>query len=157
MSRRGPVLPDVITWAMVIALMLPLAWALAASFTPEQRLFGNALSPGGLVLDHYRAIFEARDFWTPIVNSLIVAALTTATALLLGAPCAYALVRLPFRGHATVLAFVLAVSMFPQIAMVPSLYLLLRELHLLNTYPGLVLPYLTFAMPLAVWLLSWNT
>ena len=154
MSRRGPVLPDVITWAMVIALMLPLAWALAASFTPEQRLFGNALSPGGLVLDHYRAIFEARDFWTPIVNSLIVAALTTATALLLGAPCAYALVRLPFRGHATVLAFVLAVSVFPPIAMVPSLYLLLRELHLLNTYPGLVLPYLTFAMPLAVWLLS---
>ena len=51
------------------------------------------------------------------------------------------------------LAFVLAVSMFPQISMVSPLYLLLRELRLLNTYPGLVLPYLTFAMPLTIWLL----
>ena len=51
------------------------------------------------------------------------------------------------------LAFVLAVSMFPQISIVSPLYLLLRELRLLNTYPGLVLPYLTFAMPLTIWLL----
>ena len=51
------------------------------------------------------------------------------------------------------LAFVLAVTMFPQISIVPPLYLLLRELRLIDTYPGLVLPYLTFAMPLTVWLL----
>ena len=52
------------------------------------------------------------------------------------------------------LAFVLAVSMFPQIAIVSPLYLLLRTLGLINTYPGLVLPYLTFAMPLTIWLLT---
>ena len=50
-------------------------------------------------------------------------------------------------------ALILAVGMFPQISVVSPLYLLLRELHLINTYPGLVLPYLTFAMPLTVWLL----
>ncbi len=71
----------------------------------------------------------------------------------LGALCAYALARLPFRGKSLMLAFVLAVSMFPQIAIVSPLYLLLRALGLLNTYPGLVLPYLTFAMPLTIWLL----
>src|SRR4030095_5854123 len=62
--------------------------------------------------------------------------------------------RLDVRGKAPALAFVLAVSMFPQISIVGPLYLLLRELHLLNTYPGLVLPYLTFSTPLAVWMLT---
>ena len=71
----------------------------------------------------------------------------------LGAGCAYALARLQFPGKAPILALVLAVSMFPQISIVSPLYLLLRELRLLNTYPGLVLPYLTFAMPLTIWLL----
>lgn len=151
--RRSPVV-GVVMWTMVLMLMLPLAWALAASFTPDQRLFGGTLPSGGMSGEHYRAIFEQRDFSTPLVNSLVVAGLTTLSALLLGAPCAYALVRLPYRGHAAVLAFFLAVSMFPQIAMVPSLYLLLRAVGLLNTYLGLVLPYLTFALPLAVWLLS---
>ena len=72
----------------------------------------------------------------------------------MAALCAYALARLRLRGKRLLLASVLAVSMFPQISIVPPLYLILRELRLLNTYPGLVLPYLTFAMPLAIWLLT---
>jgi len=141
-------------WTLVFALMLPLAWAVLASFTPEQRLFGGGPLLPSLTGEHYRAIFIERSFWIPIRNSLIVALATTVTSLLLAVPCAYALARLPFSGHRLVLAFVLAVSMFPQIAMVPSLYIILRAAHLLDTYPGLVGPYLTFALPLAVWLLS---
>jgi ABC-type glycerol-3-phosphate transport system permease component len=68
--------------------------------------------------------------------------------------CAYALARIRMRGKGPLLAVILAVSMFPQISIVPPLYLILREMRLLNTYPGLVLPYLTFSMPLAVWLLT---
>jgi ABC-type glycerol-3-phosphate transport system permease component len=71
----------------------------------------------------------------------------------LGALCAYAIARLRFRGKALLLAFVLAVSMFPQIAIVSPVYLALRAAGLLNSYPGLILPYLTFAMPLAIWFL----
>lgn len=138
---------------LVSAWMLPLAWALVGSMTPEQVLFGTPALPDSVVLDHYRALFAQRDFWTPILNSLIVALLTTGVALGVAAPCAYALARLPFRGRTMVLATILAVSTFPQIAMVPALYLMLRAARLLNTYPGLVLPYLTFALPLAVWLL----
>ena len=74
-------------------------------------------------------------------------------ALALGAPCAYALARWRFRGRGAVLALILAVSMFPQISIVPPLFLLLRAIGLIDSYPGLVLPYLTFAMPLAVWFL----
>jgi ABC-type glycerol-3-phosphate transport system permease component len=140
---------------LVAAIVFPVYWAVLASFTPERRLFGAVtLVPHALVLDHYRALFGGRDFWTPVRNSLIVAAATTAVSVVLGAVCAYALARLRFRGKGAVLAIVLAVSMFPQISIVSPLYLLLRELRLLNTYAGLVLPYLTFAMPLAIWLLT---
>jgi ABC-type glycerol-3-phosphate transport system permease component len=133
---------------------LPLLWMLLASVTPEARLFeSRALWRGPFVADHYRALFDQRSFWIPIRNSLIVAGTTTAFAVTLGAASAYALARMRFRGRQAILAFVLAVSMFPQISLVAPLYLLLREAGLINTYPGLVLPYLTFAMPLTIWLL----
>jgi ABC-type glycerol-3-phosphate transport system permease component len=133
---------------------LPMLWMVLASFTPESRLFeSRALWRGPFVADHYRALFDQRNFWVPIRNSLIVASATTALAVSLGGACAYALARTRFRGRHAILAFVLAVSMFPQISLVAPLYLLLREAGLINTYPGLVLPYLTFAMPLTIWLL----
>ena len=144
----------VATVLIVGIVLFPLYWAVVASLTPEGYLLTSPpLIPRELVLDHYRALFDSRDFWTPVRNSLIVAGATTVLAVVLGAACAYALARLRFRGKAPALAFVLAVSMFPQISIVSPLYLVLRELGLLNTYPGLVLPYLTFAMPLTIWLL----
>jgi len=139
---------------LVAGFLLPLYWAVVSSFTPERQLFAApTLVPRTLVLDHYRTLFGERDFWTPVRNSLIVAGATTLLSVALGSVCAYAIARLRFRGKGLTLAFILAVSMFPQISIVSPLYLMLRELRLLNTYPGLVLPYLTFAMPLAVWLL----
>jgi ABC-type glycerol-3-phosphate transport system permease component len=145
----------VVTALVVLPFLFPVYWAVLSSFTPETRLFADAtLLPDQLVLEHYRALFATRDFWTPVRNSLVVAASTTVVSIMLGSLCAYALARLRFRGKAPLLAFVLAVSMFPQISIVSPLYLLLRELRLLNTYPGLVLPYLSFAMPLTIWLLA---
>jgi ABC-type glycerol-3-phosphate transport system permease component len=144
----------IITALLVAMILFPIYWALVSSFTPEDQLFdAPALVPRGLELVHYRALFGDRDFWTPVRNSLIVAGATTALSVALGAICAYAIARLQFRGKTVMLAFVLAVSMFPQIAIVSPLYLLLRAAGLLDTYPGLVLPYLTFAMPLTIFLL----
>lgn len=147
-------LPALAVIPALATLLFPLYWMVVSSFTPEARIFAApTLVPRTVVLDHYRALFGGRDFWTPIGNSLIVAGATTALSVGLGAPCAYAVARLRFRGKTVMLAFVLAVSMFPQISIVSPLYLLLRELRLINTYPGLVLPYLTFAMPLTIWML----
>lgn len=144
-----------VTAALVAALLGPLYWAVLSSLTPEPRLFAApGLVPRALVLTHYRALFEDHDFWVPVANSLIVAGTTTVVSVVLGALCAYATARLRFRGKAPILAFVLAVSMFPQIAIVSPLYMVLRAAGLLNTYPGLVLPYLSFAMPLTIWLLD---
>lgn len=151
MKSRGRM---AVTGLFVGIILFPLYWAVIASLTPEGSLFTSPrIVPRVLILDHYRALFGTRDFWTPVRNSLIVAGATTILAVILGTTCAYALARLRFRGKAPILAFVLAVAMFPQISIVSPLYLVLRELRLLNTYPGLVLPYLTFAMPLTIWLL----
>ncbi|MFL5578033.1 MAG: carbohydrate ABC transporter permease [Gemmatimonadaceae bacterium] len=144
---------------IVLALLVgltafPFYWALVASFTPEATLFRQpSLWPEQLILDHYRALFDERDFWVPIRNSLVVAGSTTLLCVAVGSLAAYALARLEFRGRTAILTFILAVTMFPQISIVSPLYMLLRALRLIDSYPGLVLPYLTFAMPLAVWLL----
>jgi ABC-type glycerol-3-phosphate transport system permease component len=140
--------------AAVAAFALPLVWIAIASLSDERALVaGGPETGGGFTTTHYRAVFTERDFWAPIRSSLIVAATTTAACVVVGTACAYALARLRFRGKTPILAFVLAVSMFPQITIVSPLYLVLRHLGLIDTYPGLVLPYLTFALPVAIWLL----
>ena len=140
---------------LLAALLFPMYWMVAASLTAEARLFdAPSLVPLALSLDHYRALFDERDFLIPIRNSLVVAGAATLVAVPVAVICAYALARLRMRGKGALLALILAVSMFPQISIVPPLYLILRELGLLTTYPGLVLPYLTFTTPLAVWMLT---
>jgi ABC-type glycerol-3-phosphate transport system permease component len=140
---------------LVLALLFPVYWMVAASLTPEAQLFAApAPARSGPSLDHYRALFGERGFAIPIRNSIVVAGATTAVAVPLAALCAYALARLRMRGRRALLATILAVSMFPQISIVPPLYLVLRAVGLLDTFPGLVLPYLTFSMPLAIWMLS---
>lgn len=140
---------------LVSAIALPLVFALRASLAPEQDLYGggHGLFAGAPTTEHYRTLFVERDFWTPVRNSFVVASATTLLCVTLASACAYALARLRFRGRRLVLGAMLAVSMFPQISVVAPLYLLLRDLGLIDTYPGLILPYLTFALPLAVWLL----
>jgi ABC-type glycerol-3-phosphate transport system permease component len=147
-------LAGVVLAVLVAFAAFPFYWALVASLTPEATLFREpSLWPRELILDHYRALFSERDFWVPIRNSLAVAGTTTVFCVAVGALAAYALARLHFRGKTAILSFILAVTMFPQISIVSPLYLMLRALRLIDTYPGLILPYMTFAMPLTVWLL----
>jgi ABC-type glycerol-3-phosphate transport system permease component len=140
---------------LMIFTLFPFHWAIVASFTPDAALFRDpSLIPTQVIFDHYRALFTDRDFITPIRNSLVVAGTTTLFCLVVGTLAAYALARIEFRGKAAIMAFILAVTMFPQISIVSPLYLLLRSLHLIDTYPGLIMPYMTFAMPLTVWVLT---
>ena len=140
---------------LMVFTLFPFYWAIVASLTPEAALFrAPSLWPREIISDHYRALFAERDFITPIRNSIVVAGTTTVFCLTVGTLAAYALARLQFRGKAPIMAFILAVTMFPQISIVSPLYLLLRSLRLIDTYPGLIMPYMTFAMPLTVWILT---
>ena len=110
--------------------------------------------PSEITFQHYQTLFEGRPFYRYIINSTIVAAATTVVCLLIGSLAGYAFGRLKFPGRLPLLLAVLVVSMFPQIAIVAPIYVRFQQLGLLNTYQALIIPYNTFALPLAIWVLT---
>lgn len=135
--------------------LAPFLWQVLTSLKPAAELTSlPPLLPSRATLEHYTAIFAGHPLLRLIVNSAVVAAATTALALALGALAAYAVSVLRMRGRGAILGVVLAISMFPPIATVSPLFLLLNALGLRDTLAALVLTYSTFALPLAVWLLA---
>jgi multiple sugar transport system permease protein len=134
---------------------LPYFWQVRTSFTPDGELVAAtrvALARPTLV--HYQVVAERSVMPRALGNSLGVAAITTALALLLGLPAAYAVARLPIPGKNLMLLVVIASTAFPQITTVSPLYLLLRALGLRDTWTALVLANTSFALPLLMWLLA---
>jgi multiple sugar transport system permease protein len=149
------VLPDVAAIVLVSAYSLsPFLWQVVTSVKPAAQLgMLPPLLPTRLTLEHYAALLASPSLARMLLNSTLVAAATTLLALALGALAAFALSMLHVRGRLLILAVLLSVSMFPPIAVVSPLFLLVNALGLRDTLLGLVLTYTTFALPLAVWLL----
>jgi multiple sugar transport system permease protein len=131
----------------------PFGWLALTSLKPDAELTRAAL-PTALTLDHYRNVLGSRDFGRFLWNSLLVAGSTTVLAISLASLAAFALAKMEFPGRTALLGTALAVSMFPPIATVSPLYLIVRGLGLRDSLPGLVLPYTTFALPLGLWILT---
>lgn len=135
--------------------LAPFLWQVVTSLKPPAELTAlPPLLPSSITFEHYTAIFTGHPVLRLIANSAVVAIGTTVLALALGAAAAYAVSVLRMRGRAAILGVVLAVSMFPPIATVSPLFLLLNALGLRDTLAALVLTYSTFSLPLAVWLLA---
>lgn len=139
----------------VLVTMFPFLWQFMTSVKSPQELY---LMPPtwwpSWDFGSYVAVFTKRPFLTYLKNSLIVSSLTTVYCIAIGSFCAYALARLKFRFKKFILTLVLAVSMFPAIAILSPIFILLKDLKLLNTYSGLILPYTTFGLPLTIWILT---
>jgi trehalose/maltose transport system permease protein len=144
----------VLVIAIIVFNLFPFFWALLSSFRPSNELFSTKLIPNELTLDHYVEVFKDPRFVQSLINSVIVAGSTVLIALGLGSVCAYALGRLPFRFKGPVLYLVLTMTMFPQIAILSGLFVMLRTLELFNTRQGLVLTYLIFTMPFTIWVMT---
>lgn len=144
----------VLVVVIIVFNLFPFFWALLSSFRPSNELFSTKLIPNALTLDHYIEVFKEARFVQSLVNSVIVAGLTVLIALGLGSVCAYALGRLPFRFKGPVLYLVLTMTMFPQIAILSGLFVMLRTLDMFNTRQGLVLTYLIFTMPFTIWVMT---
>jgi multiple sugar transport system permease protein len=138
---------------VVIFFVGPFAWQILTSLRPESRITELGL-PSDLSTASYAAAFQGQPFARVLWNSLLVASVTTLVTLSVASLAAFALAKLELRGKRLLLSAALAVSMFPPIATVSPLYLGLRELRLLDTPLGLVIPYTTFALPLALWVLT---
>jgi ABC-type glycerol-3-phosphate transport system permease component len=140
---------------IVIWSVGPFLWQLSTSLQLDRNLIGDQpkLLPIPICFDHFVNIFVAKSFQRYIFNSLVVAGVSTLLCLVIGAVAAYALARLDIRGRFGVLGFVLAVSMFPQIAVVAPLYVLASNLGWLDTYRVLIVVYLALGLPFVIWVL----
>jgi multiple sugar transport system permease protein len=141
-------------FAIVVFCLFPFYWLLNTSLKTGPDLSTSALVPPSPTLDNYDAIFSDSNFTIALKNSAIVALVTTALSLIVGSFCAYALARLKMKRKFLILAIVLSISTFPQIAIAAPIFKLWRDVGLYNTIPGLVIPYLTFALPLTIYILT---
>lgn len=155
-SARAGIWPrDPVVIGAFALYSLPFFWQLVTSVKPEAELLRlPPLFPTQPTLIHYRAVIEQSALPRALLNSLGIGVLTTALALLLGIPAAYALARLPVIGRRALLLGIVASTAFPQIATVSPLYLLMRALGLRDTWTALVLAHTSFALPLTIWLVT---
>jgi trehalose/maltose transport system permease protein len=137
-------------------ILFPFYWAFRSSITPSSELFATPVSywPSQPTLDNYRLVLSDATFLRALLNSTIVAATVTILSLLIGTLGSYALGRIKFRGRTPILYLVLSMTMFPQIAVLGSLYAIVSQLGLYNTLGSLILTYLIFTLPFTVWVLT---
>jgi multiple sugar transport system permease protein len=155
--RRRWVKP-VLLWLAVVLIcifcLFPFYWLINVSLKSGADLSQADLVPPNPTLDNYSSIFENSDFTSALRNSVIVTSITTFLALVVGSFAAYALARLRFPMKFLILAVVLSISTFPPIAIAAPLFKLWTDIGLYNTYAGLIIPYLTFALPLCIYILA---
>ena len=133
----------------------PVLWQAVTSAKPDQDLVRlPPIWPDHATGSHYERVLLESPLAQSLVNSVVVAASATAVSIIVGSFCAFALARLPMAGKPVILGLVLATSMFPPIAVISPLYLLMRELGLRDTLVAVGLTHAVYALPLAVWLLT---
>ncbi|MDT0344435.1 carbohydrate ABC transporter permease [Streptomyces litchfieldiae] len=155
--RRRRVFSPVHLGAFVIALLvaLPLYWLAVSSLKPGAELgsLPPRLWPQNPTTEHYTEAFADYNFARYMLNSLLVATVSTAGVLALSLFSGYALARLPMRGKRPILVGLLMISVFPTVSVITPLYLIEREIGWLNSYQGLIVPYIAFHLPFAVWIM----
>lgn len=140
--------------AAVVYCTGPVVWQLVTSLKPDVEIARiPPLLPDHPTLSHYVSIFRSHPFLRIIGNSALVASVSTLFSLALGSLCAFALAKLRVRYTFPILVFVLSASMFPAIATVSPLFIIIRGLGIRDTLFALIMTYTTFSLPLSIWVL----
>lgn len=139
---------------VVVFALVPVLWITSLSFKTTATLTDGNFVPREWTLDNYRSIFATDQFVRALINSIGIALIATVVAVLLGMLAAYAISRLAFPGKRALVGVSLLIAMFPQVSLISPLFDIERRLGLFDTWPGLILPYVTFALPLAIYTLS---
>ncbi|MCL4186503.1 MAG: carbohydrate ABC transporter permease [Rhodobacteraceae bacterium] len=133
--------------------LFPIYWMVVIALTPTG--FSRTLTgilPQGVTLENFRALFTERPMLRWLGNSVLVAALSSALALLFGTSCGYVLSRLRFRGARLLMVAVLITQMMPATSIIVPLYILFRDLGLLDSIEGMVVGHVSLVVPLAIWM-----
>lgn len=139
---------------VLVYALVPVLWILSLSLKTRETLTDGSFIPKSFTLQNYADIFNTSDFIRALINSIGIAVIATFIAVVLGTMAAYAVARLDFPGKQVLVGFSLLIAMFPQVSLVSPLFNMERSLGLFDTWPGLILPYITFALPLAIYTLS---
>jgi multiple sugar transport system permease protein len=139
---------------VVLYALIPVLWILSLSFKTTDTITDGNFIPRSWTLDNYAQIFSLDIFTRALVNSIGISIIATVLAVVIGTMAAYAIARLDFPGKKVLVGVSLLIAMFPQISLVSPLFDIERAVGLFDTWPGLILPYITFALPLAIYTLS---
>jgi multiple sugar transport system permease protein len=153
-SARQRVLWGIGILVVLLYALIPVLWIASLSVKPVDKLTDRKFFSGDVSFDNYKSIFEDDTFLAALVNSIGIAMIATIISIVLAAMAAYALSRLDFAGKTVILSGALAVAMFPPISIVGSLFDMWRSIGLYDTWAGLIIPYMTFTLPLAIYTLS---
>jgi multiple sugar transport system permease protein len=139
---------------IVVAALFPVLWLISLSLKTPATVGDGRLLPKEWSFDNYSSIFHQDIFNKALRNSIGIAAISTVIAVVLASMAAYAIARLEFPGKRLILSASLAIAMFPPVSIVGPLYDMWRSLGLYDTWAGLIIPYMTFTLPLAIFTLS---
>jgi multiple sugar transport system permease protein len=139
---------------VLVYAFIPVLWIISLSLKTPGTLNDGNFWPRAVSSANYTAIFKNNDFVRSLINSIGICAISTVVALLFGTMAAYAIARLEFPGKKTIVGAALLIAMFPQIALVTPLFKIETTLGLFDTWLGLIIPYITFALPLSIYVLS---
>ncbi|MBD8870377.1 carbohydrate ABC transporter permease [Nocardioides donggukensis] len=142
--------------AIMVWCLLPVVWIIMLSFksVDETSAGSPQFFPQDFTLANYGDILSDSDFTNALINSFGISLIATVLSVIFATFTAYAIARLEFRGKKLVLSIALAIAMFPVVALVGPLFDMWRTFGLFNTWPGLIIPYMSFTLPLAIWTLS---
>ena len=142
---------------VLLFALIPVIWIISLSLKPPEAVADGKFFPSEISFENYESLFtggiDDSPFIKPLINSILIALISTTIAIVLAVFAAYAIARLDFPGKALILAGALAIAMFPPISTVGPLFDMWRALGLYDTYAGLIIPYLTFSLPLAIYTL----
>ncbi|MGH3883269.1 MAG: carbohydrate ABC transporter permease [Pseudonocardiaceae bacterium] len=139
---------------ILIYALVPVLWIASLSFKPLNSINDGRFIPSEFTWTNYQQIFDVAPFVSALRNSIGIALIATALSVMIGTLAAYAIARLSFPGKKLLVGVALLIAMFPQISLVTPLFDIERKVGLFNTWPGLILPYITFSLPLAIYTLS---
>jgi multiple sugar transport system permease protein len=154
-TQRQKVLWVIGTFVVLFYALIPVLWIISLSLKDPTTIGDQRFLPAKWTFDNYDAVFSGGlGFTHALINSIGIAMITTLIALVFASMAAYAVTRLEFPGKTLILAGALAISMFPAISIVGGLFNVWRVVGLYDTWPGLILPYLSFSLPLSIYILS---
>jgi ABC-type glycerol-3-phosphate transport system permease component len=144
---------------VVLISLFPFYWILRTSLESNSQVGAgvggsNGIIPSHLSVSAYVSIFRQQHFLTPLINSVIVALATTVLTVIVGSLAGYALARMNLRGAGAILAFILLAGFFPPLAMIGPLFLLFKDLGILDSIYPLIIVYCVYTMPITTWLLK---